>query len=984
MGSFRLSNGGRIDRSQPLEFKFNGKTYSGFQGDTLASALMANAVDTVSRSFKYHRRRGLQNFGAADVSSMVQICGANESPNVLASVQPLYQNLEVRSVNCWPSVERDLGSLLSLFSSLMPSGFYYKTFMLPHWHLYEPAIRKLAGFGSAPKRESAGIFQSCFDHCDVLVVGAGPAGLMAAKTAVASGARVLLVDEMSEPGGCLSYSQAVIDNIPAMQWAQKTAQDLRQNRNISILQNSAVWGYHEGNMVTVLQRKITKDRFSVKNWKVWAKQVILATGAIERPIIFQNNDAPGILSCSAVRHYIQQFGVAPGKKAVLFVNNDGAYETVSTLVKSGINVAAVVDIRSSVGAESAHQVKMAESELLPAYQVKKALLGRGRINGVLLSNRNGSSRTKKISCDLICVSGGWNPAVHLFSQSRGSLRFDDALAAFVPDRAVQQTHVAGRIQGICSLKNILLQGIKAANDAVTALGLSVRQPWIPTIVDDSGTDASPEMLWSTDDGQKQRKSFVDLAGDVTVFDLGLALREGYSKIEHLKRYTTTGMGLDQGKTANVNAIGIVAEMTGQHPAEVGTTTFRPPYVPVEFGAIAGSRCNYEVLPYRHTPMTQWHIQNGAAMHEAGARWRRPAFYPKSGESMQDAIRRECKAVRNGAGIYDGSPLGKFELLGSDVVRLLNLVYTNSFDGIKDSRGRYGIMMNEDAIVFDDGVTFRLAENHYFMFCSTGSAPATERKLEKLINVEQPDLDVIVTPVTEQWANATVCGPMARKMLESAESDIDFSRQQFPFMSFAEGRISDIPVRIFRVSFTGELSFEINVKSRFGLQLWEYLMELGRTWEICPVGSEANHVLRVEKGFLSMAHEVDGTVDPIDLGRSNLVHRNKPDFVGKRTMEIRRRNRVQNQELIGLYPLDCNQLITEGAPLVDVKNNNHSEGFVSACVWSDACGRSIALGLLNNGRARKGENVTALVDGKPILAEVADPVFYDPEGIKLRM
>ena len=955
MGSFRLSNGGRIDRSQRLKFQFNGKAYSGFQGDTLASALMANGVDTLSRSFKYHRRRGLQNYGVADVSSVVQICGANESPNVLASVQPLYQNLQARSVNCWPSVERDIGSLLSLFSSLLPAGFYYKTFMLPHWHAYEPAIRKLAGFGSAPRRSSEGIYQSCFDHCDVLVVGAGPAGLMAAKTAADAGARVLLVDEMSVPGGSLNYSEAMIDSIPAMRWAQKVVRKLKQNRNASVLQNSVAWGYHEGNMVTVLERNVSKHRFSAKNWKIWAKQVVLATGAIERPIVFENNDSPGVMSCSAVRNYIQQFGVAPGKRAVLFVNNDGAYETVGTLIKSGIQVAAVADVRAAADPALSHQVRKSGSELLLAHQVKKALLGRRRISGVVLSDRNEPNKTKKISCDLICVSGGWNPAVHLFSQSRGLLKFDDELAAFVPDRAVQQTHVAGRIQGACSLSDILLLGIEAAKDAIAALGLSTAQPSVPRTAGEVDSDMPPEVLWSTDDGQKQRKSFVDLAGDVTVFDLSLAIREGYSEIEHLKRYTTTGMGLDQGKTANVNAIGIVAEMTNRHPAEVSTTTFRPPYVPVEFGAIAGGRRSREVLPYRHTPMTQWHIRSGAVMHEAGARWQRPAYYPKAGESMQDAIRRECNAVRNGVGIYDGSPLGKFELKGKDVTRLLNLAYTNSFDGIKEMRGRYGIMMNEDATVFDDGVAFRLGGSHYLMFCSTGSAPAMERKLEHLIHVEQPDLDVFLTPVTEQWANATVCGPMARNMLESAESDIDISRRQFPFMSFAEGRILDFPVRIFRVSFTGELSFEINVKSRFGLQLWEYLMELGQAWEICPVGSEANHVLRVEKGFLSMAHEVDGIVDPIDLGRGSLVHRNKSDFVGKRTMEIRRRNRVRKQELVGLFPVDRSQLITEGAPIIDAGNNSDPEGFVSACVWSERLRSEHRLRTAEQWQSAKGRN-----------------------------
>ncbi len=984
MASFRLPNGGRIDRSQSLTFQFNGKNYSGFQGDTLASALMANGIVTLSRSFKYHRRRGLQNYAMADVSSLVQILGSNESPNVLASVQTLYQDLRARSANCWPSVECDLGSILGLFSSLIPSGFYYKTFMLPHWHLYEPAIRKLAGFGAAPTQKSNAIYQSCFDHCDILIVGAGPAGLMASITAAASGAKVLLVDQMSEPGGSLSFSTAVLDGLPPMKWVQQCMSKLQQMPNVTLLQNASAWGYHEGNMVTVLERIPLPKGIVFRNLKIWAKQVILATGTIERPIVFINNDLPGVMSCSAVSSYILNFGVAPGSKVVIFTNNDSAYELIATLQICGITLRAVVDARAKVLPALKELVSNAGAKLFAGSQVDKALSGCKRIKGVLLSERAKPFRKEKIACDLLCVSGGWNPTLHLFSQSRGSLRYEDSIAAFVPDQPAQATLVAGGANGTFSLQETLQQAVHRGNEAITALGFQNESTPIPTVSNEIVANYQSEVLWSTDDGQKQNKSFVDLAGDVTVFDLNLALREGYSEIEHLKRYTTTGMGLDQGKTANVNAIGIVAEMTNQHPSVVGTTTFRPPYSPVEFGAIAGSRMGQVVLPYRHTPITQWNIQHGAAMHEAGAHWRRPAYYPKAGESMDAAIRRECAAVRNRVGIYDGSPLGKFELTGTDTTRLLNLVYTNNFSGIMEGRGRYGIMMNEDALVFDDGVTFRLGADHYLMFCSTGSAPATERKLERLVHTEQPDLDVIVTPVTEQWANATVCGPMARIMLESADSDIDFSRQQFPFMSFFDGVVADFPVRIFRVSFTGELSFEINVHSRYGLQLWEYLIELGEAWDICPVGSEANHVLRVEKGFLSMAHEVDGIVDPIDLGRGNLVDWTKSDFVGKRTMEIRRRNRTQHLELVGLYPVDQKQLIAEGAPIANLEHNKSSEGFVSACVWSDICNRTIALGLLKNGRARMGESVTAWVNGKGILAEVTAPIFYDPSGRKLRM
>lgn len=980
--STRLPSGGHIDRNRILEFEFNGRNLRGYHGDTLASALMANGIDIVSRSFKYHRPRGFQSVGHADISSMVQVLGSEDAPNLLASVIPLRQGLRVRSVNCWPSLNLDIGTIFELLSPVIPTGFYYKTFMWPHWHMFEPLIRKAAGFGHAPDTTPVRTHINRFDHCDVLVIGAGPSGLSAALAAARTDARVILVDDGVQPGGALVGSSASINGKSATEWIEEAIEELDKYSNATRLQHATAWGYFEGNHIVIYEHSPNSTQLIGCNRRVWAKQVIFATGAFERPIVFENNDRPGVMLASAVSSYIRTYAVKPGQTAVVFTNNNSAYRTIADLDRSGISVSTVIDTRSQLTSQMKDIIP--KTCQLHLKSVIRKVHGSRRVTGVSIQSRTNDRDTRKIQCDLVCVSGGWNPIVHLFSQSGGNLDYDDGIQAFVPSTPAQNTWVAGSANGTLNLENAINEGFKVGQSATTALGLSA-QPLPGIEVSDHFDDSYDiDEFWNVHHDTRRAKAFVDLAGDVTLDDLFLAMREGYESVEHLKRYTTTGMGLDQGKTSNVTAIGIMARRAGVEKSEVGTTTFRPPYIPVEFGALAGSRNGDAVLPYRHTPMTQWHKSAGAVMFEAGARWLRPSHYPRRGEDMEESVRRECRSVREGVGIYDGSPLAKFAINGPDSEVLLNLLYTNSFSNLKVRQGRYGIMLLEDGRIFDDGVTFRLDDDEYLMTGTTGNGNLLEHRLNGFISVERPDLDVRFIPVTSQWANATVCGPLARTMLEKVESNIGFAGDDFPFMHMREGLFADMPVRIFRVSFTGELSYEINTPARYGLKLWTHMMEIGHEFGITPVGSEANHVLRVEKGFISLAHEVDGTTDPYDLGMGWIVSEKKPDFVGMRALQIRRAGDSRRQQLIGLRPTSPTDLLPEGAPLVSTENATRSEGFVSAGVWSPTLNESIALGLLVNGRQRIEETVYVNANGKISSAVVTEPTFYDRAGERLRM
>jgi sarcosine oxidase subunit alpha len=885
-------------------------------------------------------------------------------------------------VNCWPSARFDIGALAGLAAPLLPAGFYYKTFMAPDWHLFEPSIRRAAGLGRAPQRvPDDDAYESRFGHCDVLVVGGGGAGLAAALAAARSGARVFIADDGFSFGGRLTADGRRLDDAPAEAWIARALAELRARDHVRVFADATVWGHLEHNLVAMVERNPQVPGLAARNWKIRARQVVIATGAFERPIAFAGSDRPGVMLASASRTYLHKYSVVAGHNIVVFTNNDSAYDAAHDLARAGARVA-IVDCRH------APPEKLRRRSLDLGCQTHAGALlrtahGHDAVHAVTVCIGDASA-LYELPCDLVVTSGGWNPAMHLASQAREArAMWSDKLATFVPEVNSRRLRIVGAAAGTFGLAAAMAEGARAGAAAARDCGFIGDDDAVtlPHVDSESGHDV--EALWHVPPLKRRAKVFLDLVNDVTTSDIALARREGYEHVEHVKRYTTAGMGVDQGKTVNVSVIATLAAMQGTTPDRIGTTTFRQPFVPVEFGPIAGHRSGHRLLPMRRSPIWPWHVEAGAVMFESGLRWQRPGYYPCPGEDIVAATQREARAVREAAGVYDGSSLGKFLIKGPDAVALLDLLYVNDWASLKPGRGRYGVMLYEDGLFLDDGVTFRLDEHHYLLMSSTGGADRVYGWIEELLQLHRPDLRVTVTPVTSHWANITLCGPRARDVLLRAGADFDISRDALPFMAMRDGRVAGLPARVMRVSWTGEMSFEINTPARHARTMWQAILESGREFGIAPIGSEANHVLRVEAGYISSGHEVDGPVDLHDLGLGWMISRTKRDFIGKRAMEIRRAARPQRRELVGFLPEDSQRLVPEGAPITQGGQRTDSEGFVSACVRSVVLNRVIALGLLTDGRARIGTTVHAKLPDAVIPMCVVEPVFHDRDRARVK-
>ena len=996
--NLRVKTGKAIDETYRISFKFNGSTYYGFKGDTLASALLANNIHLVGRSFKYHRPRGIMTAGSEEPNAIVQLHDntPRTEPNVRATEVEIYEGLEASSQNCWPSVNFDIGGINNFLSPLLPAGFYYKTFMWPasFWEKYEYFIRKSAGLGKSPTESDPDIYEHKYIHCDVLVIGAGISGIMAAKIAAKNGLKTLLVDEKPNLGGSTIYQNSnyfKINNQTSGSWLEKEINEIKKLENLEIKTRTSVAAYHgynfllaRENLTDHLPIEQRKEKTRHRLLKIRAKKVITATGSLERPMIFDNNDRPGILLSSAIKRYIDFFGVACGEKNILFTNNDSAYETAISLIQKGINVEAIIDNREKVDSKLVYEVEKNNVKIFKGYTITNTF-GYKRINRISLMqlSKDGQKVVGSkidLSCDCLGMSGGWTPAVHLFTQSGGKLKFREEDQVFIPNIYPSDQISVGSCNGDLTLDEILINTPNTLKEF-----LNIKNSEYTNMEILSSINKSKRNIWllPSDKILGKTKSFVDYQNDATAKDIKLALREGFKSIEHVKRYTTTGMGTDQGKLGNMHALGIISETADAKMGELGTTTFRPPYTPLTFGTIVGRNVGEYFDIFRRTPIHDWHVDNKAEFENVG-QWKRAWYYPKDNEDMHDAVQRESKAARESAGILDASTLGKIDIQGTDASEFLNRVYTNAWSKLAIGKCRYGLMLNEDGMVYDDGVTTRLGENHYIMTTTTGGAANVMGKLEDYLQTEWPELDVYLTSVTDHFATVSVCGPNSKKIVSKVIPDLDFSDENFPHMSFKNAKIGKINCRVMRISFTGEHSYEINIQANYGKSVWEKCMEAGKDFNITPYGTETMHLLRAEKGFIIVGQDTDATMTPIDLQMDWIVSKKKYDFIGKRSLYRSDTIREDRKQLVGLLTDNPNEVLEEGAQIVSDINKSPVEmlGHVTSSYYSPNLKKSIALGVVKGGKNMMGQKLIIPMEKKNINVTVSDPVFLDKENKRL--
>ena len=994
--NFRLDNIGLINRDKKISFKFNGKKYFGYEGDTLASALIANGVQLIGRSFKYHRPRGFFGSGVDEPYAIVQLYRNNETePNVKATEQELFEGLEAESVNCWPNVNFDIGAINNLLKPFLPAGFYYKTFMWPKsfWYkVYEPFIRKAAGLGVASTKHDKERYEHKYEYCDLLVVGSGPSGLASAYAAAKNGANVILAEDRARFGGSLLSSDVSIGNQSGKEWAENIISELKGMSNVTVKNRSQVFGYYDHNMLVMSERisdhlpKTKKYNPKQRLWYIRAKEVVISSGSIERPLVFGNNDTPGVMLSSAAKEYLKIYGVLVGKKPLIFTNNDSGYETAIEFKKNGIEPI-ILDTRKSPNSEIVNEAKSLNIDIKFSHVVVAAK-GYKKVSSAEIAkisdNKKDLGKIEKISCDCICVSGFWTPTIHLASQSGNKTKFNSKIDAFVPGVSKQQETTIGSANGIYTLEETLKTSFEVGYELSNKITKKEIKVSIPKVVEKKSIQH--DKFWCVPNPKgKSYKRFLDFQNDVAVSDVEIALTEGYRSIEHVKRYTTLGMATDQGKTSNLNGLQLVSNIENKVVPEVGHTTFRPPYTPVTIGAIVGREVGKHSRPTRKSPMHLWHAKNNAVFVDAGV-WLRPRYYKQGDETLFEGSKREAANVRKNVGVCDVTTLGKIDIKGPDSAELLNRVYTNAWLKLPIGKARYGVMLREDGIVMDDGTTTRISENHYHMTTTTAQAANVLSHLEYYLQLVWPELNVNVVSSTEQWAGAAVAGPKSRDVLQKLFPQIDVSNEGLPFMGYKEGDLFGVHARIFRISFSGELAYEINVKSDNGNYMWEKIIEVGNEFKIQPYGTEALSTLRIEMGHVA-GSELDGRTIPYDNGLEGLISKKK-DFIGKRSLNKKAFVEEDRQRVVGVVPVDKKTSIPEGSYLVKdakAKLPNPKLGYISASCWSVEYENPFSLAILKDGKNMIGKKLFALspLKNKTIEVEIVSSHYVDPKGERVR-